>query len=59
VSIDVFAERVLALLDGERTLQDVLVEAAAESEAPLAEFVENAIPVLRRLIELGFVLPTP
>ena len=35
VSIDAFAERVLALLDGERTLREVLVEAAAESEAPL------------------------
>jgi methylase of polypeptide subunit release factors len=57
VSIDAFAERVLALLDGERTLRDVLVEAAAESEAPLVEFVDNSIPVMRRLIELGFVIP--
>jgi methylase of polypeptide subunit release factors len=55
VSIDAFAERVLALLDGERTLREALVEAAAESEAPLTEFVDNAIPVMRRLIELGFV----
>jgi SAM-dependent methyltransferase len=57
VSIDAFAERVLALLDGERTLREVLVDAAAGFEAPLTEFVENSIPVLRRLMELGFVLP--
>ena len=49
----------LALLDGERTLRDVLVEAAAESEAPLVEFVDNAIPVMRRLVELGFADPSP
>jgi SAM-dependent methyltransferase len=59
VSIDAFAERVLALLDGERALRDILVEAAAEFEAPLTEFVDNAIPVMRRLIELGFALPNP
>jgi methylase of polypeptide subunit release factors len=59
VSIDAFAEHVLALLDGERTLRDVLVEAAAESEAPLVEFVDNAIPVMRRLVELGFAIPNP
>ena len=58
VSIDGFAERVLALLDGERTLREAVVEAAAESEAPLTEFVENAIPVMRRLVELGFVIPS-
>ena len=56
VSIDAFAERVLALLDGERPLADVLVEAAAVSEAPVDEFVEMALPVMRRLVELGFVL---
>jgi methylase of polypeptide subunit release factors len=58
VSIDAFAERVLALLDGERTLRDVLVEAAAGFEAPLTEFVDNSIPVMRRLIELGFAIPS-
>jgi methylase of polypeptide subunit release factors len=57
VSIDAFAERVLALLDGVRTLRDVLVEAAAEFEAPLVEFVDNSIPVMRRLVELGFAIP--
>jgi len=58
VSIDAFAERVLALLDGERTLREVLVEAAAGFEAPLTEFVDNSIPVMRRLIELGFAIPS-
>lgn len=57
VSIDAFAERVLALLDGEKTLREAVVEVAAESEAPLDEFVDNAVPVLRRLVELGFVIP--
>jgi len=56
VSIDRMAERVLALLDGERALGDVLAEAARESKAPFDEFVELALPVMRRMIELGFAL---
>jgi methylase of polypeptide subunit release factors len=57
VSIDGAAERVLALLDGEHTVREAIVAAAAESGTPLVEFVDSAIPVLRRLVELGFALP--
>jgi hypothetical protein len=57
VSIDALAERVLALLDGEKTLHEALLEAAVDSELPPAEFVDNALPVMRRLVELGFAIP--
>jgi len=39
-------------------VREVLVEAAAEFEAPLTEFVDNSIPVLWRLVELGFAIPS-
>jgi SAM-dependent methyltransferase len=56
VSIDASTERVLALLDGRRPLGEVLAEAAVEADAPLESFVESALPVIRRLLELGFVV---
>ena len=56
VAIDASTERVLALLDGRRPLGDVLAEAAAEAHAPVEAFVESALPVIRRLLELGFVV---
>jgi hypothetical protein len=34
----------------------VLAEAAVEADAPLESFVESALPVIRRLLELGFVV---
>jgi methylase of polypeptide subunit release factors len=57
VSIDTATERVLALLDGRRPLGELLAQVAEEIDAPPEAFAERALPVLRRLIELGFVLP--
>jgi methylase of polypeptide subunit release factors len=56
VSIDASTERVLALLDGKHRLGDVLEKAAAETQVEGENFVINALPVIRRMIELGFVL---
>ncbi|HWE81401.1 MAG TPA: methyltransferase [Gaiellaceae bacterium] len=58
VSIDQSTERVLSLLDGERELGSILVQVAGTVPGPTTEeFVRSALPVVRRLIELGFVHP--
>src|SRR5262249_53696091 len=58
VSIDQSTERLLSLLDGERELGPVLEEAAETvPQASPGEFAARALPVVRRLIELGFVVP--
>jgi hypothetical protein len=58
VSIDQPTERLLSLLDGERKLEELLEEAAnTVPNATGEEFAELALPVVRRLIELGFVVP--
>lgn len=59
VSIDQSTERLLSLLDGERRLEQLLEEAADTVPHATGEaFAELALPVVRRLIELGFVVPT-
>lgn len=57
VSIDASTERVLALLDGRRSLENILAEVAETAHATPRAFVLAALPVIRRLIELGFVVP--
>jgi SAM-dependent methyltransferase len=58
VSIDQPAERVLSLLDGRQPLRPLLAEAATAVPGLTEErFVEMALPVVRRMIELGFVIP--
>lgn len=52
VALDVHTARLLPLLDGTRTLREVL------AELPLDEF-DAALPVVRRLLELGFLDRTP
>lgn len=59
VSIDASTERVLSLLDGRRPLGEILDEAAADVRAPREEFGASALPVIRRLLELGFVTRAP
>jgi SAM-dependent methyltransferase len=58
-NIDVNAAQVLVMLDGERTLRSVLDDARSNvgTEMPVEEFHAAALPVVRRMIELGFVLP--
>ncbi len=57
VAIDVATERVLSMLDGKRPLGEVLAEAAGMTGAPAEAFITSAVPVMRRMVELGFVLP--
>jgi hypothetical protein len=58
VGIDVPTERVLSLLDGVRPLEAILEQVAASAPGQDGEtFVADALPVMRRLVELGFVLP--
>jgi SAM-dependent methyltransferase len=56
VAIDSATVKVLSLLDGRRTLGDALTAAAATGNADERQFVANALPVVRRLVELGFLL---
>jgi SAM-dependent methyltransferase len=58
VALGQSTERMLSLLDGERPLGSVLVQAAGASPgiAP-EEFLTRALPIVRRLVELGFLLP--
>jgi hypothetical protein len=49
----------LLLLDGVQPLGAVLAEAADGSGLVTEEFIGRALPIVRRLIELGFVLPSP
>jgi methylase of polypeptide subunit release factors len=59
VSIDQPAERVLSLLDGSRPVRPLLAEAAtAVPGLPEERFVQMALPVVKRMIELGFVVPS-
>ena len=59
VAVDPGTVEVLALVDGRRPLRDVLVDAARSAPASMTldQFVESALPVVRRLIELGFLVP--
>jgi|tagenome__1003787_1003787.scaffolds.fasta_scaffold20976640_2 SAM-dependent methyltransferase len=58
-NIDVNAAQVLVALDGQRTLRSVLDQARqnVHPDVSAEEFHEAALPVVRRMIELGFVLP--
>ena len=58
VSIDQSTERLLSLLDGERKLERLLEEATdTVPDVTVEAFAGMALPVVRRLIELGFVVP--
>ena len=58
VSIDQSTERLLSLLDGERKLERLLEEATdTVPHVTVEAFAGMALPVVRRLIELGFVVP--
>jgi methylase of polypeptide subunit release factors len=61
IALDVHTARLLPLLDGRRTLGEALVALGQERELPpgdAARFVEAALPAARRLVELGFVVPS-
>jgi Methyltransferase small domain len=59
VSVDPATEDVLHLLDGHRTMRDVLAHAHERLPRGVSagEFDARALPALRRLVELGFLVP--
>jgi hypothetical protein len=58
VAVDPMTVQVLSELDGERTLSDVFAEVdrATNGGSP-GEFARAAMPGIKRLLELGFVVP--
>jgi methylase of polypeptide subunit release factors len=62
VALDLHTTRLLPLLDGRRPLREALARQAGELELSAddsARFTTAALPVVRRLVELGFLVPTP
>jgi methylase of polypeptide subunit release factors len=61
IAIDEHTARLLPLLEGGRPLHEVLAQQSAElglSGEDAGRFAAAALPVVRRLIELGFLAPT-
>jgi hypothetical protein len=56
VAIDAATATVLTLADGTRPLREVLAAAAEAASAPVDAFAAGALPVIRRLVELGFLV---
>ncbi len=59
-NVDAFNAHLLSLLDGRRTLREALSETATTigpKEAELDEIESAALPVVRRMLELGFISP--
>jgi methylase of polypeptide subunit release factors len=57
VGLDPATAEVLSRLDGRRALGDVLAEVAGIHGGSPEAFAAAALPALRRLLELGFVVP--
>ena len=60
IGLDAHTAQLLPLLDGRRTLHEALAARAAAmrlDRAESAEFEAAALPVVRRLMELGFLVP--
>jgi methylase of polypeptide subunit release factors len=60
VAVDANTAMVLSRLDGRRTLSEVLAAAAEEADEkapPPDRFLEAGLGAVRRLLELGFVVP--
>ena len=60
IAVDRHTERLLPLLDGRRPLREVLEQCSGElalDDENRARFESAALPVVRRLVELGFVVP--
>ena len=58
VNIDAHTVRLLNFCDGTRPLKEFVSELAADLGMTPERTAEEALPVARRLIELGFLLPT-
>jgi len=62
IAVDEHTTRLLPRLDGRRPLRDVLAQQSGElalGEEDAARFTSAALPVVRRLVELGFLVPSP
>ena len=59
VNIDAHTARLLAFCDGKRPLREFVAELAADLGMTPERTAAEALPVARRLIELGFLLPAP
>ena len=57
VNIDVHTVRLLAFCDGKRPLREFVAELAGDLGMAPERTAEEALPVARRLIELGFLVP--
>ena len=57
VNIDAHTVRLLTFCDGTRQLREFVAELAADLGMTQERTAEEALPVARRLIELGFLLP--
>ena len=58
--VDRYTAGLLPHFDGERRLEDVLVRAATDVDLDPGDrerFLPAALPVVKRLLELGFLLP--
>jgi hypothetical protein len=61
IAVDEHTERLLPLLDGRRPLREVLEQCSNELVLDAEDrerFESAALPVVRRLLELGFVVPS-
>lgn len=57
--VDPVVAALVGACDGRRPLRDVLVEAADGSATSVETLAAAALPIIRRLVEQGFLLPTP
>ena len=57
--LDPFSVRIVVLLDGRRSLRELIVEAAADAPGSPEpdEFAAQTLPTVARLLELGLIVP--
>ena len=57
--LDSFALRLLMAFDGRRSVGELITEVAGDMDIPLAEVATPALHTVRRLVELGLLMPAP
>jgi hypothetical protein len=60
IALDVHTTRLMPRLDGHRPLREAVAEQSAElglGEEDAERFASAALPVVRRLVELGYLVP--
>lgn len=56
-AVNAHVVHLLGLLDGERTLRDAVAKLAAGTNVPFERVAAPCVPLVRRLIERGFLVP--